>query len=84
MSRHSARGRFWQAFRRTCIKRARYLCERCAKAGRLEVHHKVALAQGGKMFDFGNVEVVCRACHFAEHKARCEGRKEWYEHVGIA
>ena len=83
MSRHSARGQLWQAFRRRCIQRAGYRCERCGRAGRFEVHHKVPVAKGGKRFDFRNVEVVCRSCHFAEHKTDNPQRREWYERLGL-
>ena len=84
MSRHSARGRMWEAFRRECIKRAGYRCARCKRRGRLEVHHIVSLATGGLKFSFDNVIVLCRQCHFGEHRKVTPERQEWYERVGIA
>ena len=84
MSKHSARGMAWTAFRETCIKRAGFRCERCKRRGRLEVHHKRALAHGGEKFSFANVEVLCRRCHFAEHKPHvAPERQQWLDHVGI-
>ncbi|MYD85872.1 MAG: HNH endonuclease [Acidobacteria bacterium] len=65
------RSRRWAATRREAIRRARYQCERCGsigiRGGRLEVHHKVALSDGGDPFDLDNLRVLCRTCHFASH-----------------
>ena len=70
MSKHSVRGRKWNVFRGLCIRKAGYKCQRCGRSGRLEVHHKNEVSKGGKAFDFDNVEVVCRGCHFAAHSER--------------
>ena len=84
MSRHSGKGMAWTAFRETCIKRAGHRCERCKRRGRLEVHHIHSLARGGKKFDFANVQVLCRQCHFNEHKPVVHpDRQAWYDHLGI-
>ena len=83
MSHHSARGRMWEAFRQACIKRAGYRCVRCRRRGRLEVHHLVSLAKGGLKFSFDNVIVLCRQCHFDEHRTINPERLEWYRHLGI-
>ena len=83
MSKHSANGRPWIAFRETCIKRAGFRCERCNRAGRLEVHHKVPLSKGGERYAFDNVEVLCRHCHFGEHPQREPERQRWFDYVGI-
>ena len=79
MSKHSARGRRWQVFRQWCIKRAGFKCSNCGNAGRLEVHHKVPVSQGGIWFDPNNVEVLCRRCHFAQHPSENPARAEWYK-----
>lgn len=43
------------------------LCENCEKQGRItpakEVHHIIALADGGARLDFDNLMAVCRPCH---------------------
>ena len=84
MSKHSARGMAWTAFRETCIKRAAFRCSRCHKRGRLEVHHIKPVSRGGAKYAFDNVVVLCRSCHFAEHKPRVEPeRQQWFDHVGI-
>ena len=83
MSRHH-KGMAWTAFRDTCVKRAGFRCERCKQRGRLEVHHIVPLSKGGMKFDFGNVKVLCRRCHFGEHKPVVDPqRQQWFEHLGI-
>ena len=52
--------------------RARYLkqhslCEDCEALGLIvlavEVHHVVALNQGGKRLDWDNLRALCRSCH---------------------
>ena len=83
MSRHSSRGRKWECFRRECIKRAGNRCARCKQRGRLEVHHLVSLAKGGERFEFSNVIVLCRRCHFDEHRSINTERLAWYERIGI-
>ena len=74
--------RYGQAWRRI---RAAYiaghpLCEECKKAGRLtpasEVHHVVALADGGT-HDANNLMSVCKPCH-SSITAREGGR--WRSH----
>jgi len=56
---------------------AGWRCRRCAGVGRLEVHHRVPIAQGGARFALDNLEVLCRRCHLGEHAAPDPGRAEW-------
>ena len=85
MSRHSCRGRPWIAFKEECKRRARYRCERCKCRGRLEVHHIVPLSQGGERYSFDNVEVICRRCHFDEHRTdRMDAQRQaWRDYIGM-
>ena len=59
------------------MRRAGYRCEvaRCGshgiRGGRLQVHHRIKLADGGAPFDLANLKVLCRACHFILHKQTC-------------
>ena len=57
----------WKRARLGALRRAGYRCQRCRGAVRLEVHHKTPLESGGAPFDLGNLEVVCRGCHFGAH-----------------
>lgn len=66
-SRH-ARGydNLWYEVRRTYLMQ-HPLCEQCEKEGRItparEVHHKVALRDGGERLNPDNFMALCRACH---------------------
>ena len=82
MARHSCRGRAWDSFRLSVLNAVGWRCERCGGTGRLEVHHRVPLAKGGKRFDRGNLEVVCRRCHFEEHRSETDRERDaWKELV---
>ena len=85
------RGRLWALRRRQAVERSGYRCERCGNTGRLEVHHKQRIADGGTD-ELDNLEVLCRKCHFAAHKHKprafktqprleVPGRAEWDELV---
>ena len=78
MSRHSARGKRWRLFCRMVKQLAGYKCQRCGSAGRLEVHHLVSLGKGGSKYDPENVKVLCRRCHFGEHRSKDPVRAEWW------
>jgi len=60
------------------IHRAGYRCQRCGGAGRLELHHRHHVADGG-VDDPANLEVLCRRCHPSEHSSRDPARREWKE-----
>lgn len=85
MSRHSARGRDWDVFRRIMKRRVNYQCEKCGNGGRLEVHHIVKMADGGAKYDPDNIKVLCRKCHFAEHRGdkprQNPVRREWWRTI---
>ena len=78
MSRNSVRGRRWGMVRLLMMQRANWRCEKCHGSGRLEVHHKVPIREGGARFDPMNLRVLCRRCHFEEHDTDTPpGRKGW-------
>lgn len=84
MAQRSLRGWRWNVVRSKVIRLAGFKCRRCGNGGRLEVHHIVALSKGGKPYDMGNLEAICRRCHFDEHRhdRSLPGAKEWREYVG--
>ena len=49
------------------------LCERCKACGSIEaateVHHKVAVRDGGDPFDVTGLESLCKPCHSKESAA---------------
>ena len=54
--------------RRNALKRrAGYRCERCGRAGRLEIDHIKPVFRGGSNDD-GNLQALCRGCHIAKTK----------------
>jgi len=59
----SARGydRKWERLRRWFLNRNPF-CADCGGPAE-EVHHKVALAEGGARLDEGNLEALCKGCH---------------------
>ena len=68
--------------RRRALDRDGWRCSDCGKAGRLEVHHKTALAKDGKPFDLDNVTSLCSACHLARHTPqRVVVEARWYNMV---
>jgi 5-methylcytosine-specific restriction endonuclease McrA len=61
------RAEFSTAVREQALLRATYCCERCGRrAPVLEVHHRGHRADRSLF----NAEVLCVACHTAEHKKR--------------
>lgn len=69
------RSKQWKLARLDALRRAGWKCEKCGKAGRLEVHHKVRIADGGTD-ELENLQCLCRKCHFAKHE-KTPGRAEW-------
>ncbi len=58
----------WERVRRRELERAGWRCEKCGKAGALEVHHVRELHRGGAPFDLSNLQVLCRPCHLSQHR----------------
>ena len=62
------------------MERAGWRCQRCGSTGRLEAHHRVPLSKGGVKFHLSNIEIVCRRCHFAEHRPPSDPERDaWRE-----
>ena len=60
--------RRWAAFRRKLLDERGWRCERCGRAGKLELHHRRHLREGGAAFDPENCEILCRDDHISHHK----------------
>ena len=71
------RGRRWRDFRLTILYRDSYRCQKCGRAGRLEVHHITPLEHGGRPFDPDNCKTLCHGCHRAEHGHAAGGTGPW-------
>ena len=62
----------WAAVREAVLMRDRYLCVHCGKPAE-EVHHKKHLTPGNIgdvniTLSMDNLESLCKACHFEEHR----------------
>lgn len=53
----------WKDTRRRTLIRAGRMCELCGGNRSLDVHHIIALKDGGAAFDPINLRVLCRSCH---------------------
>lgn len=70
MSRHhqGLDSRRWALARRRALDAARWRCQRCRRAGKLEVHHRTPIDEGGDAYAQENLEVLCRGCHIDHHR----------------
>ena len=75
--------RRWRALRIRVLTRDLYRCTNCGGAGRLECHHVLPVAHGGKHYEENNLATLCRSCHIDHH---CQGKRtegkafaEWRE-----
>lgn len=76
----------WAATRRRRLDAAGRRCEGCGVRGRLQVHHRVSLREGGDPYAWSNLDVLCTKCHVIRH-ARANalpGQDEWTEAVASA
>ena len=85
MSRHHRKtpGREWGRIRRQALDRDGWRCQApdCGRAGALEVHHVLELAEGGTN-DIGNLRTMCRTCHIDAHRPTLTaGQAEWERRV---
>jgi 5-methylcytosine-specific restriction endonuclease McrA len=60
--------RTWQRARALPKQRDGGRCVRCGASERLEVHHLVAMEQGGERFMLSNLVTLCRSCHEDEER----------------
>jgi len=70
---HNIKPLWWQCARAVALERADYKCEKCERAGRLEVHHIEPLARFEDRWNSpknrqDNLMVLCCACHEDAHR----------------
>ena len=82
MSRHHRRlkRKRWAVQRRRRLDIDGWRCQRCGLAGKLEVHHRVGLEDGGEAYALANLETLCARCHFERHGADPR-RLAWRDYV---
>ena len=58
----------WKLARQARLDLDAHACTWCGHSGdRLEVHHRVPLAEGGAPFDIDNLQTLCFWCHIEIH-----------------
>ena len=72
-------GADWAAARRAALRRAGNRSELSGRSGRLEVHHRVKLEDGGDPYSLDNLMVLTRAEHIEIHRddRSVPGRAAW-------
>lgn len=50
-------------------------CEKCGSEDRLEVDHKLAIMNGGGMWEEDNLQVLCHRCHLRKTKSDLYNKK---------
>ena len=65
----------WSRVRWAVLRRDKYLCQSCGRAGRLEVDHVTALHLGGDPWALGNLQTLCRSCHFSKTSGENKRRR---------
>lgn len=58
--------RAWRSLQLQILDRDGYSCRTCGRPGRLEVDHIQPVRYGGKEYDPGNLQALCRGCHVEE------------------
>lgn len=74
----------WRLVRRAALKRAKWRCEDCGRAGAMEVHHLQPLRAGGDPYDLAGLIVLCRPCHLDTHRTRrrtLPGQDAWAAYI---
>lgn len=72
------RSRAWKVLRRAVLCRDLFRCTQCGstgETGRLEVHHRKPMTQGGAPLDPKNCQTLCSRCHHQIHGDDQRGRK---------
>ena len=75
--------RRWAAARRAALRRAGFRSEISGLVGKLEVHHRVKLSDGGDPYSLDNLVVMTRAEHIEHHRREHDvpGAQEWRDLV---
>lgn len=78
MSRHHKKisSRAWDRHRRQVLDRDGWRCQNCGRAGLLEVHHPVPIAEGGDIFAMDNCVTLCRGCHIDHHRRPVDPQRQ--------
>lgn len=81
--RHQINQKRWRHIRRLVLQRDQWKCRQCERRGRLEVDHIIPIYKGGSKYDFANLQVLCRDCHFAKSSAEQDPSSRGKSAAGI-
>ena len=63
------------------LERDGWRCCQCGRSGsRLEVDHKKRMRDGGKPWDLGNLQTLCRGCHILKTSLENSTIPRHYQH----
>jgi 5-methylcytosine-specific restriction endonuclease McrA len=65
----------WKAARAAARQRDGQRCTGCGTDKGLQVHHRVALKDGGAKYELANLETLCSDCHADRHRGEGATRK---------
>lgn len=86
------RSRQWQKCRAAFVEAKGGLCERCLARGLVvpgvQVHHKIRITKDNLdnpavTLNWDNLELLCAACHEAEHQRTVKMRTDPYGRVSL-
>ena len=64
--------------RRLVLDRDGWRCQQCARAGRLEVDHRIPLEDGGDAYNLDNLQNPLPTVLHRENSHREPGHAEWF------
>ena len=71
----------WARVRRDVLNARGWRCEKCGKAGRLQVHHIKPIREGGAVYDPSNLRPLCSVCHKRTHTPKVSESGKWDRHI---
>ena len=73
----------WKLIRLKVLDRDGWRCVQCGHQGRLECDHRIPMDLGGAVYELGNIQALCRPCHFAKTRKERDAKllhpdvKDW-------
>ena len=71
----------WRRLRRRMLDKAKWRCQQCGRAGRMEMDHIIPISRPGAHWDESNLQIICRTHHFlktgAENRLISAERDAW-------
>ena len=71
----------WKRLRKRVLDAFNWRCSDCGRPGRLEVHHRKPIKDGGAVWDPANLKPLCGDCHRAQHVQISPNESDWDRHI---